>query len=490
MNALRVTLTNRWAVFHCEPDEQACVKKFFRYQPAGSEFSSAYKEGGWDGYKNLMSRGRVASGLFLAQRDALAAEYELHVDDKRVWPGFRDCDMTTARDYQFNCVENMVQASNTGGIVLAATGVGKTFIAAKYFSRMMGTGLFVVDELTLMEQQRLEIEEHLGERVGIVGGGKFSPKRITVATVQTLARARKKAEFRKWFERVEVIIIDEVHVAINRRNIDVIASVKPFAVFGMTATIELQKEYVRMPIAALCGPTVFTYSIQDGTDEGHLVEGIVGFVAYRDTLKGKPPGYWTKARHDGEIIDVFVKPWSREAAYRYRVALSKDRNDCIEALVREGLRRGHRVIVLVEHIDHLRVLSRRMRDITHRVLSGDKKLSGHPRDRIAALHDMDAGKIKLLLASRVFGKGVNVRTLSLVIDGSAMPGRNGAMQRYGRGVRTADGKKCLLYLDISDKGRFGGAAEARERALLETGAKAMYVDWCGDAACVFDEIGG
>lgn len=496
---LRVTLGNRWATFDCDPDTQVEVKKFYRYEAPGGQFSTAYAEGGWDGFKNLFSRGRVASGLFMEQLAKLKAAYRLRVTDMRVMPGFRDIKINNMtlphgggksdRPFQVNCVNAMMNASRVGGIVLAATGDGKTYIAAMYFKKLIGSAVFVVDELTLLQQTMMEFESLLGERIGVVGGGRYDPRRITVATVQTLARARKRKEFRKWFESVSVVIIDEVHVAINRSNIDVITSVKPLAVFGLTATLETAKEDVRMRVAALCGPVIFEHTIAEGTAEGHLTAGTACFVAYRDALPGPVPGYWTKMRIKGEgLIDVFIKPWSREAAYRYRVALSKPRNNLIEELAREGLRRGHNVCILVESVDHLRALSGRLRDVKHRALCGVKSISGDPKDRIQALKDMDAGRLHLLIATRVFGKGVNVKALDLIIDGTAMPGRNAAMQRYGRGVRTAEGKRRLLYIDVADRGRFGGAVQSREAALMETGAHAVHVDWRGDAAEVFNAV--
>ncbi len=486
---LRVTLTNRWATFNCDTDEQIKVKKIYQYEAPGGQFSTAYAEGGWDGRKNLMARGRVASGLFLEQLAKLKEKYALSVVDKRVMPKFRDVPLKSERKFQIDCVRAMTKASRVGGVVLMATGDGKTRTAAMYFSILIGSALFVVDELTLLEQTRQEFESLLGECIGVVGGGKYDPQRITVATVQTLARARKRKEFRKWFESVTVLVIDEVHVAINKSNIDVITSVKPLAVFGLTATLETAKEDVRMRVAALCGPVIFEHTIREGTEEGHLTAGTACFVAFRDPLKGPVPGYWTQARIKGQgLVDVFVKPWLREAAYRYRVALSGPRNDCIEALVREGLRRNHNVCVLVESIDHLRALSRRLRDVKHRALCGVKSISGDPKDRIKALKDMDAGRLRLFIATRVFGKGVNVRKLSCIIDGTAMPGRNGAMQRYGRGVRRAEGKERLLYIDVADRGRFGSAAQSREAALMETGAEAVYVDWSGNAEAVFDTV--
>ena len=486
---LHITLGNRWAVFDCDPDTQAEVKKHYRYECEGARFSSAYTEGGWDGFRNLFARGRVASGLFLEQLAALKSAYSLRVTDNRVAPKFHERTLTSVRSFQVDCVTAMANASRLGGVVLCATGDGKTFIAAMYFSILIGNAVFVCDELTLLEQSRQEFETLLGEKVGVVGGGKYDPRRITVATVQTLARARNRKEFRKWFESVSVLIIDEVHVAINRSNIDVVTSVKPLAVFGLTATLETAKEDVRMRVAALCGPVIFEHTIAEGTSEGHLTAGTTCFVGYRDALPGPVPGYWTKVRVKSEgLVDVFVKPWSREAAYRYRVALSRPRNDMIEALAREGLRRGHNVCLLVESVDHLRALSNRLRDVRHRALCGVKSISGDPKDRIKALKDMDAGRLRLLIATRVFGKGVNVRALDCIIDGTAMPGRNAAMQRYGRGVRRSEGKERLLYIDVADRGRFGGSAKSREAALMETGAHAMHVEWNGNAGTVFDAV--
>jgi superfamily II DNA or RNA helicase len=183
-----------------------------------------------------------------------------------------------------------------------------------------------------------------------------------------------------------------------------------------------------------------------------------------------------------------VEGWKRAADYRYRITTNAARNKCIEAITREGLQRDKKIIVLAEQIDHLRLLSGLLQDIPHRVLSGDKELSGSSRLRIQAMHDMDAGKVQLLLASRVFGKGVNIRRVDVIIDATGLPGRDSAIQRYGRGVRTAEGKEELLYVDVSDRGnRFAATAKLREKALLETGAGVYRVTWngVGSAAEVF-----
>ncbi len=91
---------------------------------------------------------------------------------------------------------------------------------------------------------------------------------------------------------------------------------------------------------------------------------------------------------------------------------------------------------------------------------------------------MDAGKLNLILASKIFTKGVNIKSLSVIVDATGLPSRNNALQRYGRGVRKAKGKKRLLYVDIADRGnKFEQTAKLRESALHESGAKIIKMKW-------------
>lgn len=466
-------LTNRWAVFDASEEDQLELKKFFRYRPPNYEFSFGYRNGG-DGYKNLMQRGRVAAGLFLDRRAEVEKEIPLLVADERVFPKFREMGEASDRRYQNESVAGMIAASNSGGIVLAATGAGKTRLAGEYLRRLVGSGVFVVDELTLLEQTRRAFEALLGEPIGVVGRSEFAPRRVTVASVQTLQRHSKRADFKRWFKSVQAMIIDEIHVAVNRRSIDVVRKVSPLAVFGLTATLQMEKESVRMTAVALAGPVIFEYDIKTGTREGYLSKGVVCQLRFHDVLKGCAPGYETIRKVGGRDQQVIVESGSQEADYRYRVCLNKARNDCVEEMVREGVRRGRRVVVLVERHAHLNALSRRLEDVQHAKLSG--RVASEIRFR--AMKDMDAGKLNLILASRVFSRGVDVASVDCIIDATALPGRNAALQRYGRGVRKEKSKAGLIYVDVSDRGnRFSGSAAQRIQALKETGSSVIAADW-------------
>ena len=477
--AISVVLTNRWATFRCSPELLTEIKPLFSYPVPGAQFSEAFKCGSWDGRKNLMARGRVASGLFLEMCAELKEKYRLRVTDHREPPKHKDLPaLNNARSYQTECVDAMNRCQ-CGGIVLVATGAGKTFTTGDYLRQLDGYAVFVVDELTLWRQAKEELEKVIGEEIGLIGNGQFAPRRVTVATVQTLHKHRDKAAFRKWAEKLDAAVIDEVHVAINKRHADVIAQLKPKVVFGLTATLELEKPHVKLPVTAMCGPVIYRYPIQEGVKEGHLSKGKVIHVLFRDPLRGDAPGYHSIA--NGQ--QCWIPGWSKSAKYRYHVVLNKARNNLVEKLARETVRRGRFTVVMVERLDHLRVLSQRLRDVKHKVMSGAQSME----ERFCAKSKMDEGKLPLIIANRVFGRGIDISRVGAIIDATGLPGRNSAIQRYGRGTRKVSGKADLWYLNIADRASpFEGAAFSREKALAELGAETVRIVWSGRELAALD----
>src|SRR5438105_1362935 len=137
------SVSNRWTTIECVPETQVKLKKIFK-------------------------------------------QFNITIKDRRRFPCFREVITSEKeRPYQKEAVEAMIKASSNGGLILAATGVGKTFLAAEYMRRLDGMSVFIVDELALLEQSRRALEAALGEKVGVVGRSEFDPRRVTVATVQT-----------------------------------------------------------------------------------------------------------------------------------------------------------------------------------------------------------------------------------------------------------------------------------------------------------------
>jgi len=442
------------------PDE---IPEFFSFMVPNHRFMPAAKRG-WNGSICLMRGSRVPTGLFLSMRREIEGELqiEFEVDDRRKIPDFRPLPERLTvlgfevRAFQERAVRRMIRASGTGGLLLNATGTGKTFIAGLYLRYLKGSAIFVVDELTLASQARDELEAVLQEEVGMIGESKFRPRRVSVATIQTLYQHRWNPAFQDMLENLEVLFIDEIHLMLNRRQEEVVHAFPAKAVFGLTATLELAKESVRYPALALCGPVLYTYSYEQAVTEKYLAPGVVIGVDLARTTA-----------YEGEEEGDF--PYHER--YTEAIVNAEERNAVIEDLVREGIQKGKSIAVLVERVHHLKKLSSRLSDIPHEAVYGDR-ITG---ERLHAKKQFEAGHIRLLIANKVFKKGINLKRLDMIIDAAAMKNPNDAIQKFGRGVRLFAGKRGLLYLDIGDRklvgkrNHFSAATARRRRAFVKAG---------------------
>lgn len=466
MYRIAVELRNRVAAF-VDP-YPAEMESYFSFQPKGYFFAPSYKRRQWDGYIRLLRYNKVASGLFLELRKQIETDLgikfvifdyrqRLHFKQKTA-EGIRLPNGYTLRDNQSECIERMIRASRTGGLILNATGIGKTVTAGMFLYLLKGAGLFIVDELTLLDQSRKELESVLGEKVGMVGDGVFSPRRITVATIQTLDTKRLDPRFTAWQDKLQAIIIDEVHLALNKRTERVLHCINPLCVFGLTATLEVQKKEVLLKALALTGRKLHDYGYAKGVQDKHLTPGVVIGV---DLVRDVPT---TGVYHED---------------YRKYQVRSKRRNQLVSQIVRQALDLGKHVVVLVDRIDHVKRLSRRLKDISHQTIFGERTTI----ERVQAKAGFESEEIRLLIVNRVFQKGINLKKLDVIIDASAGQGSNQTIQKFGRGVRLCENKRGLIYFDIGDQAtrpgaflsvalnRFTISTKARRAALRSIGVK-------------------
>lgn len=476
-------LDNRVAYFQRLTDYEAVSetlkyrKPGWEYTPAGAlyvRWAAGVKKGvedcdpdnpvGWDGYVHIMNGSSCGAGLAIAMRDKIeeALGTPLTIRDQRTTPRYhawRSDDKD--RDYQIACVKAMVQCK-TGGLILNATGTGKTYIAGKYFSLLQGPGLFIVDELSLLYQAIAELREVCREDIGEIGNGTFNPQRISVGTVQTLFRHQDNPRFHTWMQSLEAVIVDEVHTALNRSNFGVVQAISPPVVFGLTATLELKKKHVALRAYNLAGPVLFEYPLEQGVRENVLSKGLAISCQLRQDYKSEPVrGYtfWQRQmKHMKNYREEYVK----------LIVDSKLRNQHILELIQAAHKRGKYILVLVERIQHIKNLESLLQkqDMDFHSVYGAKRAE----ERIASKARFESGFTRILVGNKVFKKGVNIKRVDVIIDAAAMKNRNDAVQKYGRGVRLAAEKDGLIYIDIADYGnRFEKSAKIRRAALKKIG---------------------
>lgn len=277
VHKIPVFLTNRTAVLQSSSYDYDELIPFWSYSVPGFKYMKR-RFPGWDGRKKLFKYGKLPSGLFLATRKEIEEKLKVRfqVTFNRIRPRASERNpLVSDREYQNACALAMVEAGKCGGLILSATASGKTYMTAIYGSMVRGPILFVVDQLDLLWQAKKEIQAALGEKIGFVGDSKFRPRRITIATVQTMHKRRRDPKFRNWTRDIEVVIVDEIHTQLNKRNFDVVANIQPRACFGLTATLQLSKKETRLRAWGLCGPVVFEFPVKRGMQENVLSKGVV-----------------------------------------------------------------------------------------------------------------------------------------------------------------------------------------------------------------------
>ena len=474
MKTLRFKLEGRRA-FLVDKYYSDKLKALLSYTSPGARFSPAYnrrdRDGNrlWDGKISFVKYDSLSVGLLIgAHKELKLAGYNCevvgwkHRPQVGTLPGFWEKD----EEYEFQntaCQAILSSLNKGGGTILSATGTGKTKLAAQVFSHIRGNCLFIVDQVNLLYQSQKEIESWLGESVGIIGNGKFNPKRITVATIQTLFKAPKNQQSRDFAKHIDVVFIDELHKQMSRRNFSVVNTIKPKAVIGMTATLQMKKKEIRWKVYSISGPILFEFPVEKGIEQGVLSNCAV--VQLRVPERSfRSYGY----TEDGEALSGPNLTYSRNVLGNVHI------NELVPKLVKAALKREYAVVILAERLRHVRLLKKILDDFFPKIIQGSVKESR--RQKI--IKKFELGQYNLIIASTVFTKGVNIKRISLIIDLAQRKSKNDAMQKLGRGLRKHKDKKYgLIYIDLSTEPSMKAAGSSRRNAFKKAGIQVKVLDW-------------
>lgn len=488
MKKVRVILTNRQAYIKAGDSVLEKLDEFYSYSKTGAYFTYAYKLRmqarlsaekkakreltyaeikelpGWDGKQRFLKDNVLPSGLFRGSYTEAEKKLNLKFDIGWKLPEPRPFKFGLHTDdehkYQAKCADAMCAAvPYGGGCVTNATGTGKTRIAAVMFSRVSYACLFVVDQVDLLYQQRDELESWLGEKVGVVGDSEFEVQRVTVATSQTLHLRRDDDKFLDWYRSIKIVIVDELHEQMGRRNFSILKVIKPIARFGLTATLQLKKKSVWMRAYSFAGPVIYSLPLKEAVKKGVLSEG----KALQLLFPSYTEEYGKMNYQDQYVEEVIEHEVKRRAIVKVTEELTRDRF----------------VIHLAERRPHIEALSELLGSFRHKVAYGPV-----PRERRRkAISKMEKGKLRLIIASRVFKKGINVKRVDAIVDLAEGDSIDDTQQKYGRGVRLHPDKTGLVYVDFGtydtevwgEKSRFTKRANHRARALRALGVNLKRV---------------
>lgn len=375
--------------------------------------------------------------------------------------------MTALRPYQAEAVNAACAALEQHGRALAAmaTGTGKTPVAAKAAERRrpLGPTLLLAPRLELIEQAAKKAREWTELSVGIeqaersVAGADLPD--IVVASVQTMCRPRRIAEFRS--NAFATVIVDEAHHATAPSYRFIFDYFKGASLFGITATPDAGT-------VDLFGPPVFSMGLREGIETGYLAPISARSIRVESVVLDKVR---TVA---GDFVELDL---ARE--FLSETALHAVARPTLEA---SHLRPTLVFAVSVEHARRLAELCNVYEAGVARYLSGKHSAE----ERAATLAAFTRGEFRVLVGCMLFTEGFDCPPISCIAIARPTQSRRLYAQMVGRGTRLAPGKDDLLLLDFTGEQQAlavdifdlladDAAAAARARADADCGDQAVNV---------------
>ena len=315
-------------------------------------------------------------------------------------------------------------------LVQAATGIGKTYLAA-FDSKNYERVLFVAHREEILNQAAISFKNvRNSDDYGFFNGDeKCTDKSVVFASVATLGRTEYLREEYFAPDYFTYLVIDEFHHAVNDQYKRIVAYFKPQFLLGLTATPE------RMDgrnIYEICDYNVpYEISLKDAINKGMLVPfhyyGIFDDTDYSGlhVVRGK---YDEKELNETYIGNVH----RHDLIYKYYCKYGSKRalGFCCsrahaEEMAKEFCKRGIPSVAVYSNAD------------------GD-----FSEDRSTAIEKLKNGEIRVIFSVDMFNEGVDITSVDMVLFLRPTESPIVFLQQLGRGLRKSKGKEYLNVLDF------------------------------------------
>lgn len=337
-------------------------------------------------------------------------------------------------------------------LIVAATGSGKTVIAALDYARLCKgaerpTLLFVAHRQEILRQSvatfRAAMRDgHFGEL--LVGDERPISSRHVFASIQSL-HERRLAQLAP--DAYEVVIVDEFHHAEADTYVALLEHLKPKYLVGLTATPE--RADGKNILSWFENRIAYELRLWDAIDKSLVV----------------PFQYF--GIHDGtdlSTIDFKAGRYDVSALERLYTADDVRAMAVLRELERQVPRRdGLRALGFCVSVRHAEFMAAffKSKGVPALAVSGETP----PAERHEALQRLRSGQVKVIFSRDLFNEGLDVPSVNTVLFLRPTESATIFLQQLGRGLRHEDGKSCLTVLDFVGSARREFRFDERFRAL-------------------------
>lgn len=332
------------------------------------------------------------------------------------------------RDNQVPLYEEFVtgvDAGETGFILNARTGIGKTIMMLKFLGYLGVNALIVVPSEPLIEQWRKEIIEHTTHSRSDIGHVQadivdYKNKSITIAMLHSICRDKYGKDFNNHFGAV---FYDEIHRCGAEHFSKAVSIFTAKYRIGASASID-RADGMDVVFRNHLGEKII--SLESEREEENRPKIIV--IGYKGTKKFIPE--WTSK----------LKKVSKRGVIISALAKNTNRSDTLISLILKLVLSGRRVLVLSDRIEQLKYMLNRTPPVHKPGLYIEKTLK---KEKQYILENSGI----IYATFQIFSIGINVPDLAGLVY--ATPQAR-VRQPIGRISRLYKGKKRPAIIDLVD----------------------------------------
>lgn len=323
---------------------------------------------------------------------------------------------------------------NNKGVIIAATGTGKTYLSAfdvKEFNPQRL--LFIAHREELLDNAIETFKQvipnyHLYGK--ITGTVKQFEKPYIFSTVQSLHKDETLYQFSS--KEFDYIVVDEFHHAEAPTYRKVLDYFQPKFLLGLTATPE------RM----------------DGRDVLALCDhNIVYEIRLRDALNADllaPFHYFGVSDHTVDYSQIPMKNGFFQEDILVQALKTNERTDFIIKMINTYGYDGERMIALgfCTNIEHAKYMSEEFnkRGFNATYLTGEHSIAER-EEMIRRLED-EQDPLQILFTVNIFNEGIDIPKVNLILFLRPTESSTVFIQQLGRGLRKVEGKEFVTILDF------------------------------------------
>lgn len=375
------------------------------------------------------------------------------------------------RDYQSPAIDEIVNAYFAGdgnrALVVMATGLGKTFVAAESVRRIRANNPCKVLVCAHTNDLVYQLEKAFwpflkpSEKTLIWNSYERPTAEMLDGADMTFACVDSVSgwiEAGKELPDYGILLVDECHhvgSSMYDRVFDALSAGKPGGSFalGLTATPWRPDE---TDLTQYFGEPRVTIDMVTGLNKGFLAN--VDYRMYTDNINWDAlqnvQGHSFSPKQINRTL--FINQWDDSVVYTLRDAWSEQPNP--------------RAIVFCGTIEHALIMRDKINTLgfckAEAIYSGNagneyESLSQYKRNRI--LSDFSDGTVNVVCVVDIFNEGIDVPDVNILVFQRVTHSRRIFIQQLGRGLRISEGKDKVIVLDfVSDIRRFAAGIALKD----------------------------